>query len=90
MNKKTRVIIQYIFFLGLGIFLVWWSVKDLTAADRSEIRNALSLARYWLIFPVFAILFLSHYIRAARWKLLIEPLGYKPSTTNTVFAVFIG
>lgn len=29
-------------------------------------------------------------MRALRWKLLIDPLGYKPSTTNTVFAVFIG
>jgi glycosyltransferase 2 family protein len=90
MNKRLRTILQYLFFLGLGIFLVWWSVKDLTADDRSEIREALKTARYWLIFPVFLILFLSHYVRALRWKLLIEPLGYKPSTTNTVFAVFIG
>jgi uncharacterized protein (TIRG00374 family) len=90
MNKRLRTILQYIFFLGLGIFLVWWSVKDLTSEDQSEIRQALKTARYWLIIPVFIILFGSHYIRAIRWKLLIEPLGYKPSTTNTVFAVFIG
>jgi uncharacterized membrane protein YbhN (UPF0104 family) len=90
MNKRLKTIIQYIFFFGLGIFLVWWSVKDLTTEDKSEIRQALKTARYWLIFPVFLILFLSHYIRAVRWKLLIEPLGYKPSTTNAVFAVFIG
>lgn len=25
-----------------------------------------------------------------RWRLLIEPLGYKPGMTNTVFAVLIG
>ncbi len=90
MNKRLRTILQYIFFLGLGIFLVWWSVKDLTTEDRSEIRQALETARYWLIVPVFIILFLSHYIRAIRWKLLMEPLGYNPSTTNVVFAVFIG
>ncbi|MBC7874960.1 MAG: flippase-like domain-containing protein [Ferruginibacter sp.] len=90
MNKRFRTILQYGFFLGLGIFLVWWSVKDLTNADRSQIKQALKTARYWLLIPVFGILFLSHFIRAIRWKLLIEPLGYKPSTTNTVFAVFIG
>lgn len=90
MNKRLRNILQYAFFLGLGIFLVWWSVKDLTADDRSHIRNALKTARYWLIIPVFGILFLSHYIRAIRWKLLMEPMGYRPSTANTVFAVFIG
>ena len=90
MNKRLRNILQYLFFLGLGIFLVWWSVKDLTSDDKSQIKEALKTARYWLIIPVFGILFLSHFIRAIRWKLLMEPLGYKPSTTNTVFAVFIG
>jgi len=90
MNKRLRTILQYTFFLGLGIFLVWWSVKDLTGDDRSQIQLALKTARYWLVLPVFGILFLSHYIRAIRWKLLMEPMGYNPSTTNTVFAVFIG
>jgi glycosyltransferase 2 family protein len=90
MNKRLRTILQYSFFLGLGIFLVWWSVKDLTTNDKSQIRSALETARYWLLIPVFGILFFSHLIRAIRWKLLIEPLGYKPSTTNTLFAVFIG
>ncbi|HMU47649.1 MAG TPA: lysylphosphatidylglycerol synthase transmembrane domain-containing protein [Chitinophagaceae bacterium] len=89
-KKKLRTILQYCFFLGLGIFLVWWSVKDLKSNDKSQIKIALQNARYWLIIPVFAILFFSHYIRALRWKLLIEPLGYTPRTTNTVFAVFIG
>ena len=90
MNKRFRTILQYGFFLGLGIFLVWWSVKDLTGNDKSQIKASLKTARYWLLIPVFGILFLSHLIRAIRWKLLIEPLGYKPSTTNTLFAVFIG
>ncbi|MEO6611130.1 MAG: lysylphosphatidylglycerol synthase transmembrane domain-containing protein [Chitinophagaceae bacterium] len=90
MNRRIRTILQYTFFLGLGIFLVWWSIKDLTADDRSQIRNALRTARYWLIIPVFGILFLSHFIRALRWRLLIEPLGFMPSKANTFFAVLIG
>ncbi len=90
MNKRFRTILQYTFFLGLGIFLVWWSIKDLTSEDRSQIKASLQTARYWLIIPVFGILLLSHLVRAIRWKLLIEPLGYKPSTTNTFFAVMIG
>ena len=90
MNKRLRTILQYVFFLGLGIFLVWWSVKDLTAADKSQIRAALKTAKYWLLIPVFGILFLSHFIRAMRWRLLIEPLGYKPSKANVFFAVMIG
>lgn len=90
MNKRFRKILQYSFFLGLGVFLVWFSVKDLKEEDITQIKASLKTARYWLLIPVFGILFLSHLIRALRWKLLIEPLGYKPSTTNTLFAVFIG
>lgn len=90
MNKRLRTILQYIFFLGLGIFLVWWSVKDLTDNDKSQIRSALKTARYFFIIPVFFLLTFSHFIRALRWRLLIAPLGYSPSKTNTFFAVMIG
>lgn len=90
MNKRVRTILQYLFFLSLGIFLVWWSIKGLDKEQRSQIRFALNNARYYLILPVFAILFLSHYVRAIRWRLLIEPLGYKPGKANTFFAVLIG
>jgi len=90
MNKRIRTIFTYLFFLGLGIFLVWWSIKDLTDDDKSQIKTALHTAKYWLVIPVFAMLFASHLVRALRWKLLIEPMGYKPSTANTYFAVMIG
>jgi len=90
MNKHLRTIIQYSFFLGLGIFLAWWSIKDLTAENKSQIRDALKTAKYWLLIPVFAILFSSHFIRALRWRLLIHSLGYTPSRINTFFAVMIG
>lgn len=90
MKKRILTILQYIFFFGLGIFLVWWSIKDLSKADRSEIRQAMKHARYLLIIPIFGILLFSHYIRALRWKLLIEPLGYSTKTSNAFFAVMIG
>ena len=90
MNKRFRTILQYIFFLGLGIFLVWWSIKDLSSADKSQIKAALKTARYFLIIPVAAILVLSHFIRALRWRLLIGSLGYTTSKANPFFAVMIG
>jgi glycosyltransferase 2 family protein len=90
MKKRLRTILQYVFFLGLGIFLVWWSIRDLTDADKSDIRFALNNARYWLVVPVFLILLFAHYIRSLRWRLLIEPLGYNPGRLNTFFAVMIG
>ncbi|MGZ8552876.1 MAG: lysylphosphatidylglycerol synthase transmembrane domain-containing protein [Chitinophagaceae bacterium] len=90
MNKRLLIVLQYLFFLGLGVFLVWWSVKDIDNQKLSEIRSALKHARLYLIAPVFIILLLSHYVRALRWRLLMEPLGYKPGKANTFFAVMVG
>jgi glycosyltransferase 2 family protein len=90
MKKRLSIILQYLFFLGLGVFLVWWSVKDIDNEKWMEIRLALKNARFYLAIPVFIILLLSHFVRGLRWRLLMEPLGYKPDKINTFFAVMIG
>jgi hypothetical protein len=36
------------------------------------------------------MLLLSHYSRALRWKILMEPLHIRPTTANTFFAVMLG
>ena len=90
MNRTVKKILQYLFFGGLGIFLVWWSIKDLNADDRKQISIALENARYVLLIPVFFILMLSHFVRSLRWRLLIETLGHRPTIANSFFAVMIG
>lgn len=90
MNKRLRTILQYLFFFGLGFFFVWMSVKDIDGQKWDQIKSALRHARYYLVVPVFAILLLSHYTRALRWRLLIKSLGYTPDKSNTFFAVLIG
>ncbi|MFI5133202.1 MAG: lysylphosphatidylglycerol synthase transmembrane domain-containing protein [Chitinophagales bacterium] len=90
MRKKILTILQYISLLGLGIFLVWWSIRDLSSDDKSQIKSALKHAKYLLIIPVLGILLLSHFVRALRWRLLIEPLGYSTKKSNAFFAVLIG
>ena len=90
MKKKLFTILQYLLFLGLGVFLAWWSLKDIDAEKKMQIKTSLNHARYWLIIPVFAILITSHFVRAVRWRLLITSLGYHPRIENTFFAVMIG
>lgn len=90
MNKKLSTVLQYLVFLGLGLVLVWFSVKDIDAASWAQIRQSLGEARYILFIPVFLILLFSHFIRALRWRLLMEPMGYRPNKANTFFAVMIG
>jgi uncharacterized membrane protein YbhN (UPF0104 family) len=90
MKNKLLTIFKFAFFLGLGIFLVWWSMHQIPDEEFAKFKQSLATAKYWMIIPVFLMLSASHVIRALRWKLLMEPMGYKPSLANTFFAVMIG
>jgi uncharacterized protein (TIRG00374 family) len=90
MYKKLFSILQYIIFLGAGIFLVWWQLKDMTEMEREEFANAFNHANYWLIIPIVLMSLLSHLFRSIRWKYLMEPLGYKPALKNVFSVVMIG
>ena len=89
-NKKLGAIVQYVIFLALGIFLSWWSLKNLDHEKINQIKFALLRSRYLLIVPIFVVFILSHLVRALRWKLLISTLGYNPRTDNTFYAVMVG
>ncbi|MEO6549149.1 MAG: lysylphosphatidylglycerol synthase transmembrane domain-containing protein [Ferruginibacter sp.] len=90
MKKAVLTILKYLFFLGLGIFLVWWSIHKMGDKNWEECKTALKTAKYWLYFPVFFILIASHVSRAIRWKILMKPMGYNPGLVNTFFAVMVG
>ena len=86
MNKKVKKILQYIFFLGLGIVLFYYAYRDF---ELDEFKNELSNLNYWWLLLVFVFGALSHISRAVRWRMLIEPLGHKPGLANTILSVFI-
>ncbi|MEP6747059.1 MAG: lysylphosphatidylglycerol synthase transmembrane domain-containing protein [Bacteroidota bacterium] len=89
MNKKIRGLLQYLLFLGLGIFLVWWSLGKIEHKDWLDIKGAWLRADFWLLIPVVLILLAAHLSRAIRWRILMQPMGYKPSILNTYFAVLV-
>lgn len=86
MKKRLFSILQYVLFMGGGIFLVWWQLRGMTEENRESFYNALKNANYWLIIPIIILMLLSHISRSMRWKLLMEPLEYNPALKN-VFAV---
>jgi uncharacterized protein (TIRG00374 family) len=90
MRKKWLSILQYLFFLGLGLFLVWWSTQQIPPEKWGEFKASLQNANFWLLIPVFFIVTASHIIRALRWKILMKPMGYRPRTPNVFFAVMVG
>lgn len=90
MKAKFLTVLKYLFFLVLGGFFVWLSIRNVDHNKWEEIKNAVARGRKWVILPVILFLLIAHYSRAIRWKLLMEPLGYKPSNFNAFAAVMIG
>ena len=90
MKKKILIFLRFTFFLGIGIFFIWLFLRNLSIDEKKEIIKALKLANYWWIIVAIILGVLSHWIRAMRWRILIEPLGYEPKKSNVFMAVLVG
>lgn len=91
MIKKdtTKKILQVIFALALGAFIIWLSVRKLTPEDKAEITSAFQQANYWLIALSLVVAFISNISRTIRWKMLLKPMGYKPRFGNVMMSVLV-
>ena len=52
--------------------------------DFHQMRGAFVAANFWYIIPTLAIVFFSHYLRAVRWRYLLQPI--KRIETSTLFS----
>ncbi len=93
MSDKGKKLIQLILFLGLGVFFIWFSIKDLDAEQRLVIITNIKgvvLDNKWVFLVLSAAIgFISVIFRANRSILLLEPLGYKVSKINAYHSVMI-
>jgi uncharacterized protein (TIRG00374 family) len=90
MKKTFLAALQYIFFAALAVFFVWLSLRGMDHEKWEQLKRAMDHAHYWLLVPVFSLLLIGHWLRALRWRQLMEPMGYFPTRLNTFFAVMIG
>lgn len=89
MKKKIIAILKYAIFLAIGIGLVWWQISKMTISEKEQFIISLQHAKYIYIIPVVIMGLLSHFFRALRWKLLIDPIG-KVSVSNAFYATLSG
>lgn len=88
MGKKTKDIVRTLFFFLLALFFVLWFVCKLSPRERTEILASFAKVNYFWVILAVAVAWLSIYIRALRWRLLIKPLGFKTKATDLCFAIF--
>jgi len=78
---------QFLLFLLIGLVLLYFAFRGIRF---SAFLEELIHARYAWVVASLSFGLISHLLRAARWNLLIEPLGYRPGLKNTFLAVMTG
>ncbi len=85
--KNIFKILQYVFFLGFAFLMIAWSLKGV---DIKYIVSIMLQAKVSIVLLTIIVVLLSHWVRALRWNLLINTLGYQPTTFNSFLSILIG
>jgi len=86
-NPKLTTILKYALGLGIGGLLLFLTFRNI---NLSEAWDQLSNADFRFVFASLAVSLLSHFLRALRWKMLLQPAGFSTSVYNTFAAVMVG
>lgn len=84
-DRKRRLLL----FTGIAIsvLFLWLAVRG---TDPSLVAHALLRADWWLAPLFLAMLFLSYWIKALRWSILLRPLRRVTTSAETFPAVMVG
>lgn len=89
-RSSLKSFLKFLFFLFLGLFLIWLTTRSLSSTEIEEVKSHLKSANFKILIPSLLIISLSHYFRALRWKMMIDKISYQPSTLNVFLSVLIG
>lgn len=87
MNPRLKKALSYIIPLFLGFALLYWVFNEV---DLKKTFQDFKNANYFLVFLAAILALMSHIVRAARWNLMLESLGYNPSLYNSTISILIG
>lgn len=106
MTRFTRHILRMLLFLGAGLLVLYLvylnfdqsyqeqcKLDGIPAEECNLISKVISDFRtvnYFWIMLVFVAFLLSNVSRTLKWKMLLEPMGYKVSGINAFLSVMLG
>ncbi|MEJ7643362.1 MAG: lysylphosphatidylglycerol synthase transmembrane domain-containing protein [Chryseolinea sp.] len=94
MPAWIRTLLQYvIIFLATGL-LIWFSLRGLTVGEGENKWDYLMQTwdeahKGWLLLMA-ALLLMSHVVRAARWRMLLTPVGFTPNFRDSFLSLMVG
>lgn len=95
MTRRVRNVVVQLGGIGLAIVLLYLALRNV---DFSGMWHALETAEYWWLIPLFASTVIGHFLRAVRWRMLLDALPDSESSVqrapiglgNAFAAVMIG
>lgn len=88
-NTTIGNVVKLVVFLGIGFFFIYWFLLKLDASQKEAIWESFTHANYFWVACTMCTCMLSHFVRALRWRLLYEPLGYSPGLNSTFGSVVV-
>lgn len=91
MSGPLKTFFQYTFIFIVTGVLIWFSLKGLTGENKGEylLKTWQAADKGWLIL-MGIIAIVSHLIRAERWRMLLEPSGYKGRLSYSFLSLMVG
>lgn len=94
MPSAVKTAVQYLFIFGLTALLIWFSLSTLHVKEGENKWQYLyhtwqAADKGWLL-AMAGIFMLGQAIRAERWRMLMEPTGYKATFYHSFLAMLIG
>ena len=86
MDSRVKKGIKIALFFAIGGILFWLAYRG---QDIGTLFNALEGTRWGWIVAIALFYLTAHYSRAARWRLLLEPFGYKTRNINLFMSVLV-
>ena len=87
MKGKLLTILKYMILLGVAAALLLYALRGMDI--KKIIQQILHADMFWVSVSGL-ISIIAFVVRAHRWNLLIQPLGYSPSLKNTTYSVMVG
>lgn len=86
-SNPLKTLITIAISLAIAAFFMWYALKGM---EFNKIAGYFAKANYFWVFAATIFGILAYWFRAVRWNLLLEPMGYKISTSNSFWTISFG
>lgn len=89
MKFSLASLVKFLISIGIGIGLVYYLQTKITPEQQIQIVEGIKNIPLWLLVLSIFLAALACVVRAFRWKMLLEPMGYKPRNSTLISSIFI-